>query len=258
MKKRIFLELSSILVFLLIWQIISLVIAKNIIVPVPSKVLSMIASSLYAKETLLAIWQTTWKVFLALVLSTFLGILIGFLLGKSGTLFRFFRPWIMVIQSVPVVSWLTLVIFAWGIGWKGPVFITVLSLLPASIFTTISGVHNLDSNLLEMANFYRVPRSRIFRDLYLESLLPFFIAILEINIGQTWKVILVTEYLCGGNGLGEKILMARMNVNSAEAWAFTIIAVILGISTEALLKFILRKVYPHGYLSQGLEAFKAI
>ncbi|NMB60283.1 MAG: ABC transporter permease subunit [Chloroflexi bacterium] len=258
MKKRTLLVILSILTFLIIWQVVFCLIDTNIILPAPSKVLPIIARSLLNRETLHVIWQTAWKVLLALVFSTVLGILSGFFLGRFTFLFHFIRPWIMVIQSVPVISWLTLVIFAWGIGWKGPVFISVLSLLPGAIFTTISGVHNLDSNLLEMAKFYQVPSIEIFKDIYFGSFLPFFVAILDINIGQAWKVILVTEYLCGGDGLGEKILIARMNINTAEAWGFTLMAVILGISTEVLLKFALQKVYHNELLSKGHEAFKIL
>ena len=153
-----------------------------------------------------------------------------------------FRPVIMVIQAVPVISWLTLVIFAWGIGFRGPIFITFLSLFPIALLTTVSGVRNLDKNLLEMATLYRVPRWQVIRDIYLGSLLPFIVAILDVTLGQAWKVILVSEYLCGNSGLGVLILAARYEVNPAKVWALTFLAVLLGLITERLVKLLFRKV----------------
>jgi NitT/TauT family transport system permease protein len=164
----------------------------------------------------------------------------------------------MVIQSVPVISWLTLVIFAWGVGWKGPILISILSLLPTSILTIAAGTQNLNNQLLEMAKLYRVPQRRIISDIYIGSLFPFIAAILDVNIGLAWKVIIVTEYLCGGNGLGEKILMARMNIDTNSAWALTLIAVILGITTENISKQIFKKVTNDRTLSQSREAFKIL
>jgi len=178
---------------------------------------------------------------LALLLAVVVGLLTGLVLGRSETLYGVFRPLIMVIQAVPVVSWLTLVIFVWGLGWKGPVFIAFLSLLPISILTTVSGVHNLDQGLLEMARLYQVPQRKVIKDIYLGSLLPFMIAILDVSIGQAWKVILVAEYLCGGNGLGVKILSARMSIDVPEVWALTLMAVLFGILSEYLIKFGLGK-----------------
>jgi NitT/TauT family transport system permease protein len=147
----------------------------------------------------------------------------------------------MVIQTVPVISWLSLVIFMWGIGWKGPIFIAFLSILPTALLTTVSGVRNLDNNLLEMAAVYQVPKARIFKDIHMGSLLPFIAAILDVSIGLAWKVILVAEYLCGGDGLGEEILEARMNVDIPRIWALTLIAVIFGILAERLIKLMLKR-----------------
>lgn len=164
----------------------------------------------------------------------------------------------MAVQAVPVISWLTLVIFTWGIGWKGPTFISTLALLPASILITTSGVRNLDIQLLEMARFYHAPSQRIIKEIYLGSLLPFLFAILDVNIGQAWKVILVSEYLCGSNGLGEKILLARMNINTPAVWAFTLIAIVSGVITEYLAKLALKKVTHYGYLPEGIKSIKSL
>ena len=250
--------LMSLLFFLLVWQATAILVSKDIIIPAPVSTLPLIGHFIASGEILTPIWQTTWKVIVALFLSMFIGVPVGYFLGKSSFLYGFFRPWIMVLQAVPVISFLTVVIFAWGIGWKGPIFITTLSLLPASILTTISGVRNLDLHLLEMASFYKVPSKRVFRDIYLGSLLPFISAILDVSIGLVWKVTLVTEYLCGGDGLGEQILMARMNVDTSGTWALTLIAISLGLATEILSKRLLKRAFSNGTLPQSHGAFKVI
>jgi NitT/TauT family transport system permease protein len=248
--------LYSFLALALVWQTAFLLVGKEIIIPNPVATLTLMIRFVVSGKVLLPIWQTTWKATAALFFSMAIGIPIGFFLGRSVFWYRFFRPWIMVIQAVPVVSWLTLVIFTWGLGWKGPVFISTVSLLPMSILTTISGVQKLDIQLLEMAYFYRTPFQKILGDIYLGSLFPFIVAIFDVNIGQAWKVILVTEYLCGGDGLGEQILTTRMNVDTAGAWALTLVAVSLGIATETLSKRILRETFTDGILPQDDRTFK--
>jgi NitT/TauT family transport system permease protein len=227
--------LIGIFLLLVVWQLLALILNKSI-VPAPAETLSLLAQLLVSGPIILAAWQTAWKVFLALLLVLLIGLPLGLGLGLSKTLYNMFRPIIMVIQAVPVISWLSLVIFAWGIGWKGPVFIAFLSLLPLAILTTVAGVRNLDQNLLEMVRLYRVPAGRVIRDIYLGSLLPFIAAILDVSIGQAWKVILVAEYLSGGKGLGVEILRMRMNIDFPGLWALTLLAVLLGIITERLIK----------------------
>lgn len=231
---------GGLILFLLTWYVLAGNI-NNIIIPRPDETLSLLLTQLIEPRIVMAALQTAWKVGVAMILVMVLGIVTGLCLGLSHTLYEMFRPLIMVIQAVPVISWLSIVIFAWGIGWKGPVFIAFLSLLPISILTTVSGVHNLDRALLEMARVYQVPFSRILKHIYLGSLIPFIVAIIDVTIGQAWKVILVAEYLAGGSGLGVEIFYQRMNFNPPGVWSLTLIAVCLGIITERAVKYAVRR-----------------
>ncbi|HWP97664.1 MAG TPA: ABC transporter permease subunit [Syntrophomonadaceae bacterium] len=229
-------------IFLLIWQVLAVYLNKSLILPEPGLVFRVLGSLLLQTSTLGAALQTAWKVLLALGLVLVLGILLGLLLGLAKGLQDMSRPIIMVLQAVPVISWLSLVIFTWGISWQGPVFIAFLSLLPTAILTTIVGVQNLDSNLLEMARIYRVPRSRVIREIYVGSLLPFIIAVVDVSLGQAWKVILVAEFLCGDRGLGVQIAWARQYFDIPNVYAFTLLAVILGLLTERIIKYYLGRI----------------
>ncbi len=228
--------LAGIGIFMVIWQAAHCWIKAAIILPAPLGVLKLMIKLLGSPLIIQAALQTVWKVFLALGLVLVLGVFLGLFLGISTRFYEMMRPIIMIIQAVPVVSWLSLVIFSWGIGWRGPVFIAFLSLIPMALLTTVSGVKNLDRKLLEMARVFKVPKSRVIKDIYLGALIPFIIAIVEVCIGQAWKVILVSEYLCGDSGLGVEILSARYDVNIPEVYALTLIAVLLGIITERLIK----------------------
>jgi NitT/TauT family transport system permease protein len=236
--KGLWRALTGIIIFLVFWQLLSFY-TNPVIIPVPSETLRLLGEHLTDPGMLEAALQTAWKAGLALVLVLCLGIFAGLFLGLSEAFYEMFRPIIMFVQAVPVVSWLTLVIFAWGIGWRGPVFITFVALLPTAVLTTVSGMRSLDRDLLEMARVYRVPFGKVFHHIYWGSLLPFIAAIVDVTIGQAWKVVLVSEYLAGGSGLGVEIFNARMVVDSAGAWSVTLMACILGITTERLVKYLL-------------------
>ena len=240
MKKFIY-SLAGVTILVIAWQLLWAILDRNILVPAPAETLGLLAQNLINVEILQAAFQTAWKVILTLVLAILLGLPLGLLLGLSDTFYDLMRPFIMVIQSVPVISWLSIVIFTWGIGWRGPIFISFLSLFPTALLTTVAGVRDLDKDLLEMARLYRVPRKKVIKDIYLGSLVPFIAAILDVSIGQAWKVTLVSEYLCGGDGLGEAILMSRMNVDILSVWALTLMAVTLGLASEFIIKSSLKR-----------------
>lgn len=232
----------GVVIFLLLWQGLAMFLNKNLILPKPVLVFRVLGSLLVQSSTLEAALQTAWKVLLALAMVLVLGVLLGLLLGLVKTLQDMSRPLIMVLQAVPVISWLSLVIFTWGVSWQGPVFIAFLSLLPTATLTTIAGVQNLDRRLLEVARIYRVPGSRVVRDVYVGSLLPFIIAVVDVCLGQAWKVILVSEFLCGDQGLGVQISWARLYFDIPNVYAYTLLAVILGLLTEQIIKYYLGRI----------------
>jgi NitT/TauT family transport system permease protein len=234
--------LLGILIFLIAWQVFSVVLNVPLILPSPYLTFESLSHLAVQLDTYQAILSTVWKSLLVLLTVIAVGIPIGFFMGISESVYEIFRPAVTVVQAVPVISWLALVIFVWGIGWKGPVVIGFLSLLPISIFTTASGVRSTDKNLIEMAKVYRVPKVKIVKTIYLGSLVPFIFSTVEVIIGDVWKVIVVAEYLCGSSGIGVLISWARQYVDVPKIYALTIITVALGIASERVAKMAFRKI----------------
>lgn len=232
----------GILIFLIAWQIFSVILNVPLILPSPYLTFESLSHLAVDFDTYQAIFSTVWKSLLVLLMVVAIGTPIGFLMGINENVYQIFRPAVTVIQAVPVISWLALVIFMWGIGWKGPVVIGFLSLLPISIFTTAVGIRSTDRTLIEMAKVYRVPKAKILKTVYLGSLVPFIFSTIEVIIGDVWKVIVVAEYLCGSNGIGVLISWARQYVDVPRIYALTIITIALGITSERIVKIAFRKI----------------
>jgi len=231
----------GLLLLLLVWEISALLLGSSFILPTPIETFKALIHELTKIETFHAFLSTAWKGFFVLGLVVLLGTLIGLVMGINTAIYEILRPVVMIVQAVPVISWLALVIFLWGIGWKGPVLISFLSLLPISIFTTAAGVRSIDKDLLEMVKVYKVSKRKVFKDIYLGSIVPFVVATIDISIGNVWKVILVSEFLCGDEGLGVLISWARQYVDVPRVYALTIIAVAFGIISERLTRRFVRR-----------------
>ncbi|WP_257617327.1 ABC transporter permease [Thermosipho melanesiensis] len=195
-----------------------------------------------SKNTWESIYNTLIKGIFVLFFTLTLGSIFGFIMGICKKCFELLRPTFTIIQSVPIISWLALVMFVWGIGLTGPIIISTLSLIPNVTFSVAQGVRNTDKKLLEMAKTYNVPKGKIIKDIYFGSIIPFLLSALEVISGNLWKVVIVSEYLAGKEGIGVQISWARQYVDTPKVYALTIIAVILGISTERLIKIITKRV----------------
>ncbi len=234
--------LLGILFFMFLWFFGSILVNSEFILPSPL-IVGRIFLSFFKDEIILkSVISTILKGLLATVLTVFLGTTFGFIMGLNQKVFDFLRPLVNVLQTVPVISWLAFVIFLWGIGWRGPVLITVVSLIPNAIFSVAYGVQNIDKKLLEVAFIYKVPKRKVFYDIYIGGIVPFLLSALEVVSGNIWKVIIVSEYMCGDTGIGVQIAWARQYVDVPKVYALTIFAVILGLFSEKLIKRFIKKI----------------
>lgn len=227
------------IVFLIcLWYTVSFLVGSSLIFPSPKLVFAQILEVTKTGQLFLYLWQTFYKAFLGLLLALLVGLFVGFIIGLSQKLYELFRPILMIIRSVPIVSWLSSVILLWGIGWKGVVFIVFMTLLPTVIFNISEGVKSVDVRLLEMAKIYSVPRKRIFQKIYLGSVLPFLLSAINVSIGTMWKAAIVSEYLIGDSGLGVQIFQSKFYIDTPRVFAFTLSAVIFGLIFEMIFSWL--------------------
>lgn len=227
--------LVGIFLLLGLWLIVSLLVGSELILPSPIKVFNTLAVLLKDPRTYQAILSTITKILVVVIATLVLGVALGFAIGLNDKLYQLFRPATLVIQAVPIVTWLALVMFAFGIGWLGPVVVSVLSLFPHVLLSTAVGIRSTDVKLKEMATIYKVPKRKIVRDIYLGSVLPQMVAALQIVMGNVWKVVVVAEYMCGDHGIGVMIAWARQSVAVDKVYAYTALTVILGLVAENIV-----------------------
>ncbi|ABS60109.1 ABC transporter permease [Fervidobacterium nodosum] len=240
MQKRIN-YLIGIVVIFLIWTIASYFINSQLILPDPLVILRTMLQELSKDILWNSLFYTLLKVVVVLFLTVLFGVFIGFIIGLNETLYEIFRPFVLFIQAFPIITWLALVMFIWGIGWTGPVVVSFLSLLPHAILSTAIGIQTTDKRLIEMAQVYNVKRSKVVKDIYLGSILPQFVSTIQVVIGNVWKVVVVSEYMCGDKGIGVLIAWARQSVSVEKVYAYTMIIITIGLFVENFVNVVTKK-----------------
>lgn len=231
----------GILFIFFIWSIASYLINSQLILPNPLSVFLTIADEITKQIFWMNLVQTLSKVLVVLFSVVFVGVVLGFLVGLNDILYEISRPFILFMQAFPIVTWLALVMFIWGIGWTGPVVVSFLSLLPHAILSTAVGIQTTDKRLIEMAHVYNVRKSRILKDVYLGSIIPQFVSTLQVVIGNVWKVVVVAEYMCGEKGIGVLIAWARQSVSVEKVYAYTIVIITIGLIVESIVHRLVRR-----------------
>jgi NitT/TauT family transport system permease protein len=153
----------------------------------------------------------------------------------------FFRPFIILMRSTPVMSVIILALI-WFKRDNVPIFVTFLMAFPIVVQNIIEGIQSIDGDLMEMVTTYRVSLRRRYTYLILPSLAPYLAAGISAGLGITWKVLIAAEVLAYPTwGIGAQMDTARVYLQTDKVFAWTLIVVVLGLVFDYLLDFVLKK-----------------
>ena len=230
--KKAFFTVISVVFWIILWQIIHLFIAQNILVPSPfsvfKRLLELCAESSFWGSVLISLS----RVVSGLVLGTVLGILLAVLTAKSAVLKSLFAPVLHIIKATPVASFIILAIL-WLSVENVPSFTAMLIVLPAIWANTEKGILSVDKKLLEMGKAFRLSKKQIFFRITVPSVKPFFNAALNSAVGMEWKAGIAAEVICPhGKSIGAALHDSKINFETTDTFAWTVAVIILSVLLE--------------------------
>ena len=231
---------ASVALMLLLWELASLRIGSQQIMPGPLETLRAAAGLLVEPGFLIIVGSTLLRGIAGFVIASALGIVLGVLGGINKGFEAFMTPWVVVMRSTPVVAFVLLALI-W-FSQSTAVFIGIITMFPMVFTNIVEGMRNVDGDLVEMARFYKVRRSDIIMKVYLPSILPYMISGLSSASGIGWRAIIIGEVLSQPRyGIGGSMQLAQMQMNVDVLIAWTFIAVIIGFAFEKIIRFVEKK-----------------
>jgi NitT/TauT family transport system permease protein len=229
------------LLLLAAWVVASALAGSELIVPPPTRVLALLAEQLITDRFWIAVGGTVLRVLAGFSISLALSVLMGVLSGLSESARALLRPLLVTIQSVPVLA-VILILLIWFGSALVPVVTAVLMTLPVMTEAVIGGVRGVDRRLLEMAALYRVaPRSVLWK-IQLPAVVPPLLSGAAASLGLTWKVVIAAEILAQPvRAVGTEMQGARVILDTASVFSWTIAAVLLSGLTQALFRLAARR-----------------
>ena len=232
-KKKIF--VFSIAFFFLLWKFFSLVIDSPLVLPSPESVAADFFSLAVEKNFLKSLAFTFFRVFCAFFISSFLGILFGFLCTKFSVLKFFFELPLTFIRSVPLVSVILIVLF-----WLGsdsvPVFAAVLLSFPVMFTSAFSGFSFEDKKMENVCTIFKITEMQKFLFLKIPYAKEFLKDAMENSCGMIWKAVAAAEVLSVPKfSLGSQLQNFQVVLEISKVFAVTIFIVLLGFLSEKIL-----------------------
>lgn len=223
--------------WLAVWQVASLLVGQELLVPAPSVVLATLGGLLGTAS----FWQVTGWSLLRVLAGFVAGVAVGcgaaVLTVRSRVADALLSPLLRVVRAAPVASFVILAL-VWIPTGRLSAFISFLMVVPVVWDNMTHGIAGQDRNLLEMASVFRFGRWQTFRRVRLPLLLPFFAAACTTGMGLAWKSGVAAEVISRPElSIGGELQDAKVYLETPEVFAWTITVVALSMLLEAGLRW---------------------
>ncbi len=238
-KKPIF-SAVAVIFWLLVWQLLSLAVASKVILPGPWEVLKALARLVVEAS----FWKTVGNSFLHIVLGFVCAVILGVALAVLSYDFRpaniLISPLMRLIKAVPVASFIILVLL-WINSRQLPMVISALMVLPVIYINVLTGIESTDKKLLEMAEVFRLNRSKRLKYIYIPAVRPHFISAVNVGLGFCWKSGIAAEVIgLTPNAIGTKLYESKLYLMPDELFAWTVVIVLVSVAFEKIVMKLLK------------------
>ncbi len=228
-------------IWIAVWYLAWAIIKQDILIASPVQVASRLAELV----TQANFWVVTFSSLLRIVFGFLLAVAVGCVLAVlcflSSFLYDLFSPVIRIIRATPVASFIILALI-WLNTDNVPVFASFLMVFPIVWENVYQGIRGTDKNLLDMARAFRLKKASVFKNIYVPSVMPYFVAACNIGIGMAWKAGIAAEILgVPLHSIGTELYRAKIYLETVDVFAWTAVVIVLSVVIEKVFIGLLKR-----------------
>ena len=243
MKTRKYLRtILIVLIWLVIWQVLAVIVNNSILLSGPVETVKALVSLGSEPSFYISVGKTVVKILAGFLIGMFLGSVISLLSYRYVIVREFFSPFVSVVKSIPIVSFIIIALI-----WAGSSNVTIIvsSVISFPIFykNLLEGLLVTDPKKLDLAKVFEMKTSKKIKYIYLPSLSPHIRSAVSLAIGMAFRGGITAEVVGQPvRSIGNGLYRAKINLATSEMLAWTLVAVLAAFLIERLISFIVKKV----------------
>lgn len=223
-KSRI-IQLSSCLVLLLLWYALSTH-YPSILIPSPLETFQSLGSLVQNGELATQFVLTMSRMLSGFVMGMLVGVSMGLFAGRFQIVYEAMKPIISFLLGIPPIILVVIAMVWFGTSPIIPILVVSILVFPTFYLNTANGYRSIDGQLLEMATVYNKSPWQTLQHIIMPGLaMPLFTAI-SLAAGGAVRITIMAELLGASSGMGSALSMARINIDTAKVFAWTLVSVV--------------------------------
>lgn len=200
-------QLCLLIVLLSTWEILARKgIINEFLLSKPSSIINLFFTYLKDGTLFDHLLISTIEALIALIISTFFGIIISIFFFLSDTLIKIIDPYLTILNAIPKSASGIIFIIWFGTSYKGIIAVSISFSIVISIINCLSYFKSVDKDYIKMAQVLGATKLQILTKIVLPASLENLLSLLKVNIGLSWVGVVVGEFLVSKKGIGYLIL----------------------------------------------------
>ena len=245
--KLISLQILVMLVFLLVWHVVTTtslfgdVKTMQFFFLTPAAVLTRTFKQLTSADIYYHLGITLTETVLAFVIGSLAGILFGFAFARRELLSAVFDPYIKAANALPRVVLAPIFALWFGLGIWSKVALGFTLVFFIVFFNVYQGVKEVSPVILANARMLGASPRQLLRHVYLPSAMAWVFSSLHNSVGLAFVGAVVGEYLGSSQGVGYLILQAEGSFDINTVMAGILVLTAFALLLDALVGRIERR-----------------
>jgi NitT/TauT family transport system permease protein len=225
---------AAVFFWLLVWQLASLVVGMEILLPSPASVLLRLGALARAPEYWSAVGFSLARITLGFLSAFCAGTALAALARAYPPVGRLLAPLMGAMKAAPVVSYIILCLLLMPAS-RLSAAVSFMMALPILYTNVLTGLFAVDARLLEMAAVFDVPKGRRALFIVFPQTAPFLLSGVRLALGLCWKAGVAAEVIGLPRGsVGEGMYQAKIFVDSGSVLAWTVTVIALSFALEQI------------------------
>jgi NitT/TauT family transport system permease protein len=191
-------------------------------------------------EMLVALWNTAQIAIIGLAIATLLGLGLAVIMSQSKIMERAIFPYMVILQSMPVLAIVPLIGFWFGYDQTSRVVVCVLIAVFPILVNSLFGLLSADQGMHDLFTLHNANRWTRLRKLMFPAALPAIFTGLRISAGLAVIGAIVGDFLFGQGevGIGQVIKLYAARLRGEELLASVLLACMFGVLVFAVFGWI--------------------
>jgi len=174
-------------------------------------------------------------------LAAFVGIPMGFMIGRFSVLNNMLSPLISLLRPVSPLAWLPIGLLVFKAANPAAIWTIFICSIWPMIINTAVGVQRVPQDYMNVARVLNLSEWKIVTKILFPSVLPYMLTGVRLAVGTAWLVIVAAEMLTGGVGIGFWVWDEWNNLNVMHILIAILVIGVVGMLLEWLLVSIAKR-----------------